>query len=246
MRLAVLLILLAIIFSGCLNNEKISKEEIIKKIDEINTFSYNSKVFITLSVSNPMINKIEMKMNIDGYSNGKQSKGVIHVYYTTDYFDSKNEIIPFYVNEEGTFIKLEGKWQKITNNDLSNHTWNILAYIKDLIIKNDIKVEEEDGYYIIRLKDETVNKQLNPFFYRGIKIPGIDLKISGEEVDIILDKDGTPIKIIKKGKLYGTCSKGDINGNMVVETKISGINEHYNFSTPEDLNKILSKIVTHQ
>ncbi|MEO2116972.1 MAG: hypothetical protein ABGW92_00995, partial [Methanocaldococcus sp.] len=162
MRWAIFLILLTIIFSGCLNKE-ISKEEIIKKIDEINTFSYNSKVFINLSVSNPAINKVNMKMNIDGYSNGKLSKGIIYVYYTVDYFDNKNEIIPFYVNEEGTFIKLEGKWQKITNNDLSNHTWNILAYIKDLIEKNDIKVEKEDNYYIIRLKDENVEKQLNPF-----------------------------------------------------------------------------------
>lgn len=230
MRWAIFLILLTIIFSGCLNNEEISKEEIIKKIDEIDTFSYNSKVFINLSVSNPAINKVNMEMDIDGYSNRKNSKGTIYVYYTIDYFNSKREVIPFYVNEEGTFIKLDGKWQKITNNDLGNHTWNILAYIKDLIEKNDIKVENEDNHYVIRLKDENVEKQLNPFWYRGIKIPGIDLKISGEEVVIILDKDGTPIKVIKKGKLYGTSNQGDISGNIVVETTISGINEYYNFS----------------
>ncbi|WP_244409408.1 DUF6612 family protein [Methanocaldococcus jannaschii] len=235
MRWAIFLVLLTITFSGCLNKE-ISKEEIIKKIDEINTFSYNAKVFINLSVSNPAINKVNMKMDIDGYSDGKLSKGIIHVYYTVRYFNGRNETIPFYVNEEGTFIKLEGKWQKITNNDLSNHTWNILAYIKDLIEKNDIKIEEENNHYIIRLKDENAEKQLNPFFYRGIKIPGINLKISEEEVVIILDKYGTPIKVIKKGKLYGTSSKGNLDGVIVIETEIKDINKDFDFSIPEDLS----------
>ena len=55
--------------------QNILKRTIIKKIDEIDTFSYNSKVFINLSVSNPAINKVNMKMDIDGYSNRKKLKG---------------------------------------------------------------------------------------------------------------------------------------------------------------------------
>ena len=45
-----------------------------------------------------------------------------------------------------------------------------------------------------------------------------------------------PVKVIKKAKIYGTSSQGDLDGSITIETDIKDINKNFDFSKPEDLN----------
>jgi hypothetical protein len=175
-------------------------------------------------------------MIIDGYSNGRISKGNISLNSKINSIDEINEFIPFYIEGDKTFIKLSGKWQRATKDYISNNGGNILNYVKELIIKNDIKTEKEDSYYIIKLKDDNINRELNSLVYRNIKLPEVNIEITGGEVEVVLDENKMPIKVIKKAKIHGTSSQGDLDGSITIETDIKDINKNFDFSKPEDLN----------
>jgi len=236
MRWGIVLLAIAIIISGCLSGEEVSKEEILNQIDSVDTFSYHTTAFINVDVSNAFIRKIEMTMIIDGYSNGRISKGNISLNSKINSIDEINEFIPFYIEGDKTFIKLSGKWQRATKDYISNNGGNILNYVKELIIKNDIKTEKEDSYYIIKLKDDNINRELNSLIYRNIKLPEVNIEITGGEVEVVLDENKMPIKVIKKAKIHGTSSQGDLEGSITIETDIKDINKNFDFSKPEDLN----------